>query len=54
MKRFSSTSRAILDLDSRFPQASSLSLPGTGTANGLDRPSQVSSPESEEKWEEMR
>src|SRR5713101_2808585 len=51
-QRFSTTSRIILDLDSRFPHASSLSLPDAGNANGLDRPSQVSSPEPEE-LEEM-
>jgi hypothetical protein len=37
VKRFSNTCRAISDLDSRFPQASPLSLPGAGNANGLDR-----------------
>jgi hypothetical protein len=52
-KRFSSTWRAILDLDSRFPQDSSVSLPGAGNATGLDQPSQVSSPEPEEEVEEM-
>jgi hypothetical protein len=44
-KRFSSTSRAISDLDSRFPQASSVSLAGRWKRHRPRLAQQVSSPE---------